>query len=389
METVASDVRSVFVAWIATLRTNKMSFEKIFRGVAVAVLLACVVFRAAVSAALGYDSRIYTPEFKLIAAIIAEVAVTKLPPSSKQARIYVCNHFSFIEFFVLNVLVPDNYTVIRSDLFVPKVNAYNVPLPLKILQLAIERCHKQLGLILYDKYDTGIGNKGEGVVGEINAVIARGFDLVIFPEGRSQKLLAPPMEFRSQIFDIAKELDVEIVSSAVRYDRNVGVNQSICLGEILSHPPSCHMTFEEPQKHLTQEDAHALVTDAYNTLENEPRIRAESNETVRHALKSLVCVMDFVVIPLALAIGQAIYWEKRLLQVQLFMYATDMFYVFYLNDKMQCVHHVIGAALVRLRMASAPSYAASCAVLSIIFTEQALLFVHTFCTIFGKYQRVA
>ena len=133
----------------------------------------------------------------------------------KQKYIIILNHYTALEYFILNVIYPNSFTIVKSDLLVANINS----LLKKLLVNLQNTLFKQGMLISYIR-----GNSKSGMeCKEIIKKTIKSHNIIIMPEGTSTRC-GIPKNFKKGIFYLAYENKIPIIPLSLKYNRDIGIN---------------------------------------------------------------------------------------------------------------------------------------------------------------------
>ena len=327
-------------------------------------------------------------DFALGTRIVVETVVMA-PRSFSAPAVYVANHFSFLDYFVLCAYIPGCWAIIRSDLMLPHTRKVRVPWYLKLFDGLIRRDADRARLLLYDKYDTGKGLRGKQVLERTRQLIADGHNVLLFPEGRSQRETKAPREFDSKIFAFASEHGIPVIPMTIAYTPSIGIEagDSLDMFKLLSTHVKCYVWAEpDPAADETSaRDAMIRRLDAFRSMpstQTQPSTQP-SRPYGRALLKTVVSALMFALPLIAMACTpQPHTWEWPLLRLQTCFYICDTFYAVALYDKFQLLHHAIGLSMVLLRAHFSDPRLGPLGIL-MLFSEQGCGLLHNFNALLG------
>lgn len=322
---------------------------------------------------LCFPFRLLKPyEWEIAARLLVKTIVVKPRVETTRPAIYVANHFSFADFFALGRAIPDTWTVVRSDILAPTVRKAVIPWYIRMFERLMLWRSDDMRLILYDKYETGVGYGGQQTLKKIQRCLLDGHNVVLFPEGRSQNKTLPPRPFQSKIFEFAARNGLPIVPVTIAYHPNIGIEAGgeLNLPTFLLQNVRCYMWFETLDG-IGASSVHAAMTRRIQLFAS----MKHAEDVVRHPywrslMKTILSAVMFAAPICVLCCADAPpKWEGVLLAIQCTLYIVDMPYSLLVRDNMQILHHIIGLFLIYLRFLN-PDPVFSKHVAGILFTEQ-------------------
>ena len=271
-------------------------------------------------------------------------------PSSPS--IFVSNHFSWVDYFVLHRFIPRCKAVVRSDIFKPSNrNKVHVPLIIRRVHELFLKYFDLLHAIPYDKYGTGQGLTGPETLESIKSSLESGFNVLIFPEGRTQRSTSAPREFSKGIFEYAERHGLRVHPVTIGYFPDAGIESgdSFSLSSFLEKGVQCfvHMETERVRDPNTARNVMLGRLKEFEFHETDPHVDREHDRMLMKMLLS-ACML---VIPVGVlwTCSDVSKWESALLFVQTSLYVFDMPFALRAKDRRQVLHHSIGLAFMVLR----------------------------------------
>ena len=133
--------------------------------------------------------------------------------------IIVSNHYNMTDYLILNSLFLNNYTVVKSDLFLNSLK--NTSFLEKIYLHLDKYISKGVKLIKYQRNDR---NSGIIVKNTIVDYVKQKRNIIVFPEGTSSRS-GRPKEFKNGLFKLAEEKHIDILPVTLKYEKDIGLNK--------------------------------------------------------------------------------------------------------------------------------------------------------------------
>jgi len=151
--------------------------------------------------------------FLLILGI--NIKVNKKKDYSNKNYMIICNHYTALDYFILRILFPNSYTVVKSDML-----RANTSIFIKILLLPLQYLFFNQGMLI--SYVRGNTKSGLECQKDIIEKI-KSHNIIIFPEGTSTRN-GIPKSFKKGLFYTAYKNKIPIIPISLKYKKDIGIN---------------------------------------------------------------------------------------------------------------------------------------------------------------------
>lgn len=173
---------------------------------------------------------------------------------TQKPTIFVSNHYGFIDYIALRSIIPNTYSINKSDTFTGNSNS-------KILHYISDYLFKSMNFISYER-----GNKTSGSSARLamKQVIRNGNNLIVFPEGKSHRY-GLPTKFYPGTFEVAAEMGIPVVPVSIYFDPWSGLNKGdkLSVQNEIKKNITMHLTFHDAQ---SDKDSGALSDKCYRLI---------------------------------------------------------------------------------------------------------------------------
>lgn len=139
----------------------------------------------------------------------------KLHKKNKRYLI-MSNHYTALDYFILRWIFPCSYTVVKMDLLTQRKGSSGT---VGLMHMFSSMFFKSGMLIRYKRGDYDSGKETKEKILEC----LKHDNVIIFPEGTSRRD-GIPKTFKSGIFELANEHDIDIIPCSIKYNKDIGLN---------------------------------------------------------------------------------------------------------------------------------------------------------------------
>lgn len=145
-----------------------------------------------------------------------DIKIHGKPHKKNKTYLILANHYTALDYFILRWIFPCSYTVVKTDLLTQRKRTSG---GVGLMYMFSSMFFKAAMTILYKRGDYDSGKETKEKILEC----LKHDNVIVFPEGTSHRD-GIPKTFKSGIFELANEHDIDIIPCSIKYNKDIGLD---------------------------------------------------------------------------------------------------------------------------------------------------------------------